>query len=105
MMPISVQDENDQLIEADMDGTTYHLGLSWNEEGGLWTFSLRDLNRELLVSGIALVPGGPLLRQIRNPQLPPGEIAVDAPAGYVMDRNSFVSGPATLWYFSPEDLV
>jgi hypothetical protein len=105
MTPIGLIDANDQIVEANLDGTTYHLGLSWNEEGQLWTLSVRDLDRQLLVSGIAVVPLSPLLRQVRRPTLPPGEIAVDAPAGAVLNRQSFVSGDAQLWYFSPEDLA
>lgn len=103
MTPIAVIDANDQLIEVDLDGDVYNLGLSWNEEGQLWTMSLRDLDGVVLLSGIALVANWPLLRQVRRPELPPGEFAIVAPAGSRLDRQSFASGAATLWYFSPED--
>jgi hypothetical protein len=105
MMVLGVIDANDQIIEADLDGTTYHVGLSWNEEGQLWTMSLRDLDQQILVSGIALVPLSPLLRQVRRPSLPPGELAIEAAPGSILDRQSFSSGRARLWYFSPEDLI
>jgi hypothetical protein len=104
MIPIGIIDANDQLIEAELDDQTYYLGLSWNQEGGLWTLSVRDLNQEILISGIAVVPQSPLLRRVRRPTLPPGDLAVTAPAGAILDRQSFMDGRAALWYFSAEDL-
>ena len=77
MMFLNVLDANDQLLEAELDGFAYHLGLSWNEAGQLWALSVRDLDRQLLVSGIRVVPLYPLLQQVRRPELPPGEIVVD----------------------------
>ena len=103
MTPISFIDANDQLIEADLDGVTYHIGLSWNEEGQLWTMSIRSLDRQILVSGVAVVPSTLLLRPIRRPSLPPGEFIVAAGPGTLLDRLSFVSGKAFMFYLSTED--
>ena len=104
MMQIGIIDANDMLIEAELDGTLYYIGLSWNQEGQLWTFSIRDLNREVLTSGISVVPRWPLLMQVRRPELPPGEIAVEIMTGKKLGRKSFVDGSAYMYYFSPEDL-
>lgn len=105
MMRLGVIDANDQLIEADLGGTVFHIGLHWNQEGQLWTLSVRDLDRQILVSGIAVVPNWPLLRQIRAPELPPGEFGVSLRPGAGLDRGAFVRGDASLWYFPPEELA
>lgn len=103
MMQLGVIDANDMLIEADLDGSVYHVGLSWNEEGQLWTLSLRNLNFDVLASGIGVVPNWPLLAQVRQDAFPPGDIFVDAIPGIRLTRNSFVDGTAALIYFADAD--
>lgn len=105
MMRIGVIDANDMLIEAQLDDSVYHLGLSWNEEGQFWTLSIRDLNLSIMASGIAVVPNWPLLNQIRQPEFPPGEIAVYSPPGVDIGRKSFVNGSAAMFYFSETDFA
>ena len=61
--------------------------------------SVRDLDRQLLVSGIRIVPLYPLLQQVRRPELPPGEIGVDCVPGYTLKRDSFARGDAALVVF------
>jgi hypothetical protein len=103
MTPISFIDANDQLVEADLDGTTYHLSLSWNEEGQAWAMGMRNLDLELLVSGVAVLPSTLLLSRVRRPSLPPGDIIVAAGPGVVLRRDSFASGAAAMFYLSPSD--
>lgn len=105
MFSVDVIDANDQLIECSLDGQAYYLGLSWNEFGQLWTISVRDLNKQVLVSGIRVVPLFPLLRQVRGPDLPPGEIGVDCASETVLDRRAFADGLATLWYLDADDMA
>jgi hypothetical protein len=105
MMRIGTIDANDQLIEAEMDGRVFVLGLSWNQEGALWTLSLRDIDRVVLASGLAVVPNWGLLRQARRPEFPPGELAVDAPAGHTLTRRSFIDDIAALFYILREELI
>jgi hypothetical protein len=105
MTPIALLDDNDQLMEIELDGRTYYLGVSWNEEAGRWTTSLRDLDRDLLVSSIALLPLYPLLRQVRTAEMPPGEMIVHCSPGTVLDRRAFFDGRASLWYVSADTLA
>lgn len=105
MIAFNLPDANDALIETTLDDRGFHLGLSWNEAGGLWTMSVRDLNRQFLIAGVAVVPLWPLLRQVRRPELPPGDFVVAAASGTVLDRQSFVSGAATLLYFDADDIA
>ena len=98
-------DANDQLIECELDGGNYYIGMSWNEYGALWTMSVRDLNKQLLVSSIAVVPNFPLLRQVRRPEMPPGEFFVGAAADKALDRQSFLDNSAALIYFDATDIA
>lgn len=98
MTPIRLIDENDQLVEAELEGGLYYLGFAWNEEGGFWTLSVRDLNQEILVSGVRVVNLYPLLDQVRQRGFPPGEIFVFAPAEEILDRNCFTGGRAAIYY-------
>jgi hypothetical protein len=104
MMQLGIIDANDMLIEAELEDSVFNIGLSWNEEGQLWTLSIRDLNLSILASGIAVVPSFPLLRQIRKTYFPPGEIAVYSVNNRPLGRKSFVNGEAAMFYFSREDL-
>jgi len=105
MIAFNLLNANDQLIEAELDDLAYYLGVSWNEAGQLWTLSVRDLDRQILVSGIRIVPLYPLLKQVRRPELPPGEIIVDCAEGYTLKRDSFTTGVASLWYVDASDMA
>jgi hypothetical protein len=97
-------DANDQIIEADLDGETYYVGLSWNETGRMWTLSLRNLGGEVLSSSIPAIPGWPLLYQVRHPSHPPGELCVYLRTDATLDRNAFVRGEASLLYVERVEL-
>lgn len=104
MIELGIIDANDMLIEAELDDSVYNVGLSWNQEGQLWTLSIRDLNFSILVSGIAVVPSYPLLRQIRRTYLPLGDFMVYSVNDKPLNRKSFVNGEAAVLYFTAEEL-
>jgi len=97
-------DANDQIMEADLDGATYYVGLSWNEYGQMWTLSLRNLGGEMLSSSIPAIPLWPLLAQIRQPSHPPGEFVIALADGATLDREAFNTGTAALLYFDAADM-
>lgn len=105
MIRIGLIDENDQLSEAELDNRVFNIGMSWNEEAQFWTMSIRDLNLELLASGIAVIGNYPLLNQIRRTEFPGGELVVDIDPSKTITRSSFVDGTARLFYFSVDDLA
>lgn len=105
MILLQTIDANDQLIEAELDGQTYYVGLSWNEEGQFWTLSVRNLSGETLSSSIPCIPDWPLLHQIRQPQHPPGELAVWMRENATLDRMAFVRGDAALVYLEDAELT
>ncbi len=104
MMRIGLIDENDQLAEATLDDRVFNIGMSWNQEAQFWTMSIRDLNLELLASGIAVVGNYPLLNNIRRVEFPEGELVVDIDPRKKITRSSFIDGTARLYYFSQFDL-
>lgn len=104
MMILNTIDANDMLIEAHLEDRVFNVGLSWNETGQLWTLSIRDLNLSVMASGIAVVQNWPLLHQVRQPEFPPGELAVEASPNITLGRKSFVNGEATLYYVAIEDM-
>lgn len=105
MLIIDTIDANDMLLEAQLDDTVYHIGLSWNQEAGQWTLSIRDLNQSILASGISVVPNWPLLSQARRPDFPSGEILAMKSDHLPIARNSFASGNAYLAYVSLDDIA
>lgn len=104
MTPLTLVDANDQQLEADLEGRTYFIRLSWNETGQLWTLGLRDAADTALIHGVAVVPRHPLLLQFRRPEFPAGELAV-ASAVDRLARDSFVRGDATLAYFTRAEML
>ena len=104
MIELGTIDANDMLIEAELEDSVYHIGLSWNQSGQLWTLSIRDLSYSLLISGIAAVPGYPLLKQVRRSYLPAGDLAIYSINNKNLNRYSFVKGEANLLYFTAEEL-
>lgn len=100
---ISLIDSNDMLIEAQLSDSVYYIGMSWNEEAQQWVMSLRDLNQEVLISGIAVVPNWPMLYQIRRPDFPPGELIAFTPKFTEIKRRTFMEGKAFLFYIENDN--
>lgn len=99
-------DANSQLIEAELGETSYQVGLDWNETAGRWTLSLRNLDSAFLLSGVPVLSGALLLRQVRNPDCPPGDfLAFATPAGARIGRQDFVNGRARLFYLDPDEVA
>src|SRR3712207_3612816 len=105
MILLQTIDANDQLIEAELDGQTFYVGASWNEEGQFWTLSLRNLSGVMLASCIPAIPEWPLLFQIRNPSMPPGELGVWLRQNATLDREAFLRGDAALVYLEAAELA
>ena len=106
MLQILPIDANSQLIEAELDETSFQVGLDWNETASRWTLSLRNLDSALLLSGVPVLTGALLLRQVRNPDCPPGDfLAFTTPPGGRIGRQDFVTARATLFYLDPDEVA
>ena len=103
---IPVIDANDSLLEAELDGRTYFLNLSWNSEAQLWTLSIENADNELIISSILLSPNTPLLKPYRHLSVPAGEmVAILENNNTMIGRQDFVTGIAKLVYVSVDDAL
>lgn len=101
---IPVLDANDSLLEAELDGRTYFLNMSWNSEAKLWTLSIENADNELIISSILLSPNVALLKPYRHLSIPAGEIVAILESNNAMiGRHDFVTGIAKLVYVSIDD--
>lgn len=106
MIQIPVLDANDSLSEVVLDGETYFLHLSWNEEDAFWTLGIESANHAVLVQSIKVVPDAPLLKWVRRNYLPPGElIACASDRRDHVTYDDLVDGTVSLIYISLEDMA
>ncbi|MFY0477095.1 phage baseplate plug family protein [Achromobacter marplatensis] len=106
MIQIPVPDVNDSLTEVDLDGVTYFLRLSWNSEAELWALSIENAYNALVVAGIAVVPGSPLLAGYRHLTVPAGELIALAPDRRdAISRGALPSGEVALIYVDAQEVA
>ena len=72
-------------VKVDLSGRRYTFSISYNTRQDAWMMSISDVNGELLIAGIRLVPGVNFLEKYRasSPGLPPGELIL-----YDRERNA-----------------
>ena len=61
-------------FQVELEGRTYGLRLRWNERAAAWFLSVLTADDALLLSGVKVVVGVPLLRRHVDSRLPPGEL-------------------------------
>lgn len=100
MLNIPVLDANDSILEADFEGVSYFVRMSWNSEGEFWTLTLEDYAHNVIVAGVAVVPDTPLLAMFRHLGTPAGEIwaVLLNETRQTIGRSDFVTGDAALVY-------
>lgn len=64
-----------------LDGSEYVLRLRWNSREARWYMSLSDADDVLIVGGVKLVAGWPLLRLVVDARRPPGQLVALDQAG------------------------
>lgn len=104
MLEIKFADENDQVVEADLDGKVFEIRLSWNESGQYFTLELSSETGLILIGGVSLVSGVPLLWRYRDATLPDGDFMLVTNDGFEVNRKSFILGQARLFYITKDEL-
>jgi hypothetical protein len=59
-----------------LEGRDYLLTFEWLQRGGHWLLSIADQDGVPIASGLWLLTNWPLLRGVRDPRRPPGELMV-----------------------------
>lgn len=88
IVPIFSSTSSQFIIEAELGGSNWILGLRYNARDVSWYLSISDNNDNLVLSGIKLVPTYPLIERYRYiPNLPNGDFIVmdldESPGGSV----------------------
>ena len=104
MQAINIKDLNDQLIDVQLDGTSFVVGLTWNEAGKQFALSLYDVNENDIINGVGIVPNFPLLWRFRRQNMPLGDIMVVKATPGPIERDSFATNSAELVYLTEDDL-
>lgn len=104
MIEIAVADQNDQLLEANLDGTTFYIHLAWNESGQFFTIGLQTTEGSTLIEGVVMVANVPLFYRLRHSFMPLGDLMVITDRGNEISRNSFIERNTHLVYLSEQDL-
>lgn len=60
-------------MEISLDGTPYVLKMRYNVISGFWSMDILSRDEALIAGSLRLVRGQPLIAQIVNPALPPGD--------------------------------
>lgn len=81
ILQIPMSDFADFTEEVTLDERPYVLRFRWNTRGAFWVMSIFDRDNVLLVDGIKLVIGFPLIKQYSNTLMPPGMF-------YCLDTNA-----------------
>ena len=104
MIILNMADANDFVTSAKLDGETYKLHFTWNDEKH-WLMDVRNSNNEDLVRGIKIVPNFPLLNQYRriSHELPQGEFIAavvnqSQTENQSIPRDGFISDVFSLTY-------
>lgn len=107
MIKIPVIDANDSIVEVEFEGQTYFVRMSWNSEGEIWVMTMEDYTHTVLVAGVVVVPGAPLLEMFRHLGVPPGEIwaVLLDDTRETIDRDDFTTGDAALIYVEEDEDV
>ena len=65
-------------VKVDLSGRRYTFNVSYNTRQDAWVMHISDVNGDLLIAGLRLVPGVNLLEKYRAscPTLPPGALVL-----------------------------
>lgn len=93
--------------QVPLDSVVYTLDFHWNNRGGSWSLTIRDVEQNLIVAGIRLVQGIDMLEQYQSYSLPPGELYIFDFGGDFSDigKNDFVNDrDLKLIYFTEAEI-
>jgi hypothetical protein len=75
-IPQQARDTGSCVFRAKVAGREYELRVQWNQRASQWTLDIADQDGVMIVAGIVLVVGFPLLSLVTDARRPPGELAI-----------------------------
>ena len=91
---------------SSVENVAYQLQFIWNERDERWRFSLLDMQDNLILQNIKIVPWLPLSLRYRIPNLFAGDlIGIDSKTNINLPSRNNLGGDFKLYYFSLDELL
>ena len=103
METIELLADDDYFVQVLLEGKLYFLYMSWNSEARYWTMAIRDYNKNILASGLKVVPNFPLIGRYYIEGMPPGEFVAISKSTEIA-QSDFVDGYAEMVYVTEAEL-
>lgn len=81
VLPTSFDGTNNYTLRVDLGDREFVFDFNFNQREGFWYFTLSDALSVVIVAGVKVVLGGPLLRAVRDIRRPFGDL-------YVVDQST-----------------
>lgn len=104
MQTIELYSDDDYYVQLLGDGVLFYLHMQWNSEAEFWSLALENYNRELIVSGVKIVPNLRLLKLYSYIDgMPAGELIVLSDSQQI-SKTDFAEGYAQMYYVTAAEL-
>lgn len=101
---IDVPDMNDSMNRITLSGVEFFIRFTYNAHYDYWNFSLYNMDQELLLGMIRIVPLCPLTEYYIYKELPDGKFGCEAQDVNNVGRDAFKNGTAKFFYIPNSDL-
>lgn len=102
-VPLPKSDQTLIRMTPTLDGASYGFTFDWNSRVDRWSLRISDIDGNVLVAGIKLVPMFPLLRNVSADNRPKGEMFILTADNGEITRESI--DDAVMYYVPEEDLA
>lgn len=100
-----VHDRPHYTQQVELDGSTFGLELQWNFREEAWYLSLADSEGQVIVAGVKLVVGFPLMTRSKDARMPRGLFqAQDTTGGSADPGFADLGARVQLYYFAAGEL-
>jgi hypothetical protein len=102
---IPIKNDPNHQINITLDEEIFRLRFLYNENSDCWTMDIKDVNGNLLLSNIRLVPNFPLIKQYVNIGLPKGDFICngDIDTQYIT-KDSFAKNKFKMLYITEAEI-
>lgn len=104
MQVIKFQDAPEWSQKVRLDGKSYKLRVRWNTSSEAWSVDVLTSGSVLIVSGLRIVRGQALLRQLQDARLPSGDLFAYDTGARTDEYLDFTEGRAKLAYITAQEV-